>query len=54
MRIPSPLFNGQQAALLIKRRNDEPRPNARPGLGPYCRRYGFQSARPAYAAGVAQ
>lgn len=50
MSIPSPLFNCQQATLLIERRADEPLPVktsaqlwAHLRLCPYCRRYSFQS-----------
>lgn len=51
MSIPSPLFNCQQATLLIERRADEPLPPktrfqlwAHLRLCPYCRRYEVQSA----------
>ena len=51
MSIPSPLFNCQQATLLIERQADEPLPPvtraqlwAHLRLCPYCRRYAFQSA----------
>jgi len=51
MRIPSPLFNCQQATLLIERRADEVLPSttrfqlwAHLRLCPYCRRYEEQSA----------
>ncbi|MFD1467042.1 zf-HC2 domain-containing protein [Hymenobacter caeli] len=60
MSIPSPLFNCQQATLLLERRADEPLPAktsaqlwAHLRLCPYCRRYSFQSlfiARQAKAA----
>ena len=63
MSIPSPLFNCQQATLLIERREDEPLPAktsaqlwAHLRLCPYCRRYAFQSpfiARQAKAAAEA-
>ena len=63
MSIPSPLFNCQQATLLIERRADEPLPAktsaqlwAHLRLCPYCRRYAFQSpfiARQAKAAAQA-
>ena len=54
---PSPLFNCQQATLLVERRADAPLP-VRPRvqlwahlrLCPYCRRYALQSARIAHAA----
>lgn len=51
MSIPSPLFNCQQATLLIERRADEVLPSktriqlwAHLSLCPYCRRYAQQSA----------
>lgn len=51
MSIPSPLFNCQQATLLIERRADEVLPAttrfqlwAHLRLCPYCRRYEAQSA----------
>ena len=51
MSIPSPLFNCQQATLLVERRADEALPRttrlqlwAHLHLCPYCRRYAFQSA----------
>lgn len=60
MSIPSPLFNCQQATLLIERRADEVLPVktrlqlwAHLRLCPYCHRYAFQSpfiARQAKAA----
>jgi hypothetical protein len=60
MSIPSPLFNCQQATLLIERRADEVLPLktrlqlwAHLHLCPYCKRYAFQSpfiARQAKAA----
>jgi hypothetical protein len=63
MSIASPLFNCQQATLLIERRADEPLPAktraqlwAHLRLCPYCRRYSFQSsfiARQAKAAAQA-
>lgn len=50
MSIPSPLFNCQQATLLIERRADEALPRktqaqlwAHLRLCPYCRRYAVQS-----------
>ena len=50
MAIPSPLFNCQQATLLIERRADETLPSrtrvqlwAHLRLCPQCRRYAFQS-----------
>ncbi len=63
MSIPSPLFNCQQATLLIERRADEALPPktraqlwAHLRLCPYCRRYSVQSpflARQAKAAAEA-
>ncbi len=63
MSIPSPLFNCQQATLLIERRVDERLPLktraqlwAHLRLCPYCRRYSVQSpfiARQAKAAAEA-
>ncbi|MBW3127739.1 hypothetical protein [Hymenobacter profundi] len=63
MSIPSPLFNCQQATLLLERRADAPLPAktnaqlwAHLRLCPYCRRYAFQSsflARQAKAAAEA-
>ena len=63
MSIPSPLFNCQQATLLIERRADERLPLqtrvqlwAHLRLCPYCHRYAFQSpfiARQAKAAAEA-
>lgn len=63
MSIPSPLFNCQQATLLIERRLDEILPAATTAqlwahlrLCPYCRRYALQSpfiARQAKAAAEA-
>lgn len=63
MSIPSPLFNCQQATLLLERRADAPLPAktsaqlwAHLRLCPYCRRYSFQSpflARQAKAAAEA-
>ena len=60
MSIPSPLFNCQQATLLVERRADEALPRktqlqlwAHLRMCPYCRRYAFQStllARQAKAA----
>lgn len=55
--ISSPLFNCQQATLLVERRADAPLP-VRPRvqlwahlrLCPHCRRYALQSARIAHAA----
>jgi hypothetical protein len=64
MSIPSPLFNCQQATLLIERRADEVLPLktrlqlwAHLHLCPYCKRYAFQSpfiARQAKAAAKAE
>lgn len=64
MSIPSPLFNCQQATLLIERRVDEVLPLktrvqlwAHLHLCPYCHRYAFQSpfiARQAKAAAKAR
>ena len=63
MSIPSPLFNCQQATLLVERRADEALPRktrlqlwAHLHLCPYCSRYAFQStllARQARAAAAA-
>ena len=51
MSIPSPLFNCQQATLLVERRADEVLPRktrfqlwAHLHMCPYCKRYAFQSA----------
>ena len=50
MSIPSPLFNCQQATLLVERRVDEALPRktrlqlwAHLHMCPYCSRYAFQS-----------